>query len=59
MRFPDTFIAYNKKLNTLSFPRRNHEASSPVIGVILMLVVTFILAALVLLLMVHLPYQYR
>ncbi len=58
MRFPDTFIADNKKLNTLSFPRRNPEASSPVIGVILMLVVTFILAALVLLLMVHLPYQY-
>ena len=53
------FIADNKKLNTLSFPRRTPGASSPVIGVILMLVVTFILAALVLLMMVHLPYQYR
>jgi len=52
------FITDNKKVNTLSFHRRSHEASSPVIGIILMLVVTFILAALVLLMMVQLPYMY-
>lgn len=42
----------------MSFHRRIHEASSPAIGIILMLVVTFILAVLVLLMMVQLPNMY-